>query len=326
MPRGTAAGFFVFLFFLIMNTPSRLYYFSDAYGGHRLPDPLRDPDADALISTDFGSANDRPVQREFDTFGQEAVTDHILRLVVHQHDEFAKRTDLSRRKKREFLQAGTGVFINSAPRIDHSNAEPFQVASLRGGAIKVVATPLSALTAIRGDVEDLSYLPNPQSETEQNGLYGHREQFRSRLAPTLLRNDSRLPLVSQDPGKIPTYAKAWHVAYVDRYGNIITWVKDVEAQWNEITQIADRIGDTRAQVQFSISGRSRFATQAVTLGTSLGEGDPGQLSVYRNGNIDLVRKWSPADTAESKLRSSAYELFERPVIGDEIQVAPSQVY
>lgn len=304
-----------------MNTvPSRLYYFSDAYGGHDEPDPLRNPDPDVLISTDFGSAIPRDREREFDTFGQEAVTDHLLRLIVQQHDEFAKRKDVSSKKRQEFLRAGTGVFINSAPRIDHSNAQPFYLATLRNGTIRVVTTPLEALSAVKNDVENLSYLPNPQNEQDQNGLYTNKEQFRSRLTPTLLHADTELPLQQANVSDIPDYKKGWHVAYVDRYGNMITWNPDVEGQWEEIRRVAENIDDTRQSVQIAIGQEEQRTQQKVLLGSSLGQADPGALSLYKNGNLDIVRKWHREDTAASKLRQSAYVLFGKPQIGDAVAV------
>ncbi len=299
-----------------MNSPARTYFFSDTYGGQEEHNPLAAPDADVLISTDFGSLADS-AHREFDIFGAEQVTDHLLRLIIQQHDEIARRTDLTRRQRADFAEAGTGVFINSAPRINRSNGEPFYVATLRGGAIRIVTTPLSALSAVRDDVETLAYLPNPQSEGEHNGLYSHREQFRSRLTPVLLRTDTQLSLTPLDPQSIPEYQKPWHVAYIDRFGNIITWTEDAERQWNEILRVGDEMGQTRDRIALTIGGTAHD----VKIGSSLGQAEPGQVSVYRNGNIDLVRKWAAADTPRERLRLSAYILFDRPRIGDPCGIA-----
>lgn len=302
-----------------MNSPARQYFFSDTYGGHQDPDPLALPDADVLISTDFGSLIEHPVRREFDILGREQVTDHLLRLLLKQHDEAVDRTDVPRQHRDDFLRGRTGVFINAAPRLNRANGEPFYVATLRGGAIRIVTTPLSALSAIRDDVETLSFLPNPQSADESNGLYTHREQFRSRLTPVLLRDDSALDLTSVDPAAIPVYDKPWHVAYVDRFGNIITWVDDVEQQWTEILRIADTLGHTRDRVSLMIGEGN---PQEAELGTSLGQAGPGALTLYRNGNIDIVRKWALGDTARDKLRQSAYVLLGKPRIGDECAILP----
>ncbi len=303
-----------------MKTPSRLYYFSDAYGGHDEQNPLSQPDADVLISTDYGSAINRPRQREFDILGNEQVTDHILRLLLQQHDEYSRRNDLDASAKQSFIDAGTGVFINAAPRVNRSNAEPFYLATLRGGAIRVVATPLHALSAVRDHVETLAHLPNPQSEKESNGLYSHREQFRSRLTPTLLQENKRLALQKDNPDIIPAYDKGWHVAYVDRFGNIVTWVKDVERQWEEIQRVGQGIGGTREHVQLTVGYPKAEASQHVQLGTSLGSAEPGAVSVYKNGNIDIVRKWKAGEGIREKLRNSAFRLFGSPQIGDPLKV------
>jgi hypothetical protein len=284
-----------------MNSgPARYYFFSDTYGGSETANPFARADADALICTDYGCAGEHPIRREFDIFGTERVTDHILRLVLQQHDAFAQRTDISKEHKRRFLAAGTHVFINSAPRIDGRNGHPFYI-----------ATPLTALSAVRDNVESLEVLPNPGPNEGGNGLYESNEQFRSRLTPSLFCDDSLVQLTKVDPSTIPPYKQPWHVAYIDRFGNIVTWVNNVERQWDEIRNVSGATGAARNAIKVTI-GQSRSRT--VLIGKSLAEAVPGSLSIYCNGNIDIVRKWTPSD------QSSAYALLNRPSIGDLVRI------
>ncbi len=134
------------------NTPKRTYYFSDTYGGHEAWNPLAQEDPDAKISTDFGSRPTEPVHREFDIFGQEKVMHHLLRLILKQHDDLHAIEDLSVKKRRKALDIGTGIFVNSAPRVAQDNAEPFYLATARDGQVRIVTTPLSILSSIRDDI------------------------------------------------------------------------------------------------------------------------------------------------------------------------------
>lgn len=297
------------------HAPGRQYECSDAYGGPGW-DPLHSPDLDVLISTDFGGHPTEPVRRQYDTYGHERVTDHFLRLVLQQHDELGSRPDLSRRKRREAQKLGTGVFVNYAPRINHTNASPFWVATARGGEIRVVATPLEALAHIRDDIETLQYLPNPQKGDRPNGLYDSDQQFRSKYTPRLLDPHHGLELVDVDPAVIPKPDGGWHVSFVDRYGNVITHTEDPDGQWEELQRVADHAGATRGRVELAFGDGD---PRAFTLGTSLGGSEPGQPTVYRNGGIDLVRKWTPEDTAESKHATSAWVLAGKPRIGTPIR-------
>ncbi len=299
------------------HAPGRVYECSDTFGGPGW-DPLHGPDIDVAISTDFAGHPHERIRRTYDTFGHERVTDHVLRLVLQQHDELGTRPDLSRRGQRAAQKLGTGVFVNYAPRIDGTNASPFWVATARGGEVRVVATPLGALSAIRDDIETLQYLPNPQKGDPHNGLYDSSQQFRSKYTPRLLDPRHGLELVDADPAVIPAADGGWHVSFVDRYGNVITHTEDPDGQWEEIQRVADRAGDTRGQVGLVFGdGEPR----PFTIGTTLGSSKPGQPTVYRNGGIDLVRKWTAQDDADSKHASSAWVLAGKPRLGAPIRVA-----
>ncbi len=300
------------------TAPARTYHFSDAYGGHEVWNPLAAPDLDVLVSTDFASRFTERSHREYDTFGAERVTDHFLRLVLEQHDELLKRRDLSARKRRMAAGLGTGVFINHAPRTDRRNGSPFWVATARGGAIRVVATPLESLSPIKQEIETLAYLPNPQGNDPGNGLYDSREQFRSRLTPRLLDPDHRLDLVNTDPTIIPDFPGHWRVLFVDRYGNVVTHVSDTNVEWAEIERASKIAVDGRRSVRLALGDAAPVVFE---VGDSLGAATPGSATVYRNRNIDLVRRWTPEDDAASKLESSAYGLTGRPQLGTPVRVA-----
>lgn len=299
------------------HAPGRVYECSDTFGGPGW-DPLHGPDIDVAISTDFAGHPHERIRRTYDTFGHEQVTDHVLRLVLQQYDELGTRPDLSRRGRRAAQKLGTGVFVNYAPRIDGTNASPFWLATARGGEVRVVATPLTALSAIRNDIETLQYLPNPQRGDPHNGLYDASQQFRSKYTPRLLDPRHGLELVDADPGVIPAPQEGWRVSFVDRYGNVITHTDDAEGQWQEIQRVADQTGESRGKVEL-VFGNGEPRT--FTLGTTLGASKPGQPTIYRNGGIDLVRKWTAEDDAASKHASSGWVLAGKPRLGDQIRVA-----
>ncbi len=302
------------------HDPKRKYFFSDTFGGSAEWDPLSLPDPDAQISTDFSGSPLTPCERRFDTYGQERVTDHLLRLILQQFDELARRPDISGGRRQQALRLGTGVFINYAPRTSHSNAQPFYVATARGGNIRIVSTPLEALSAIKGEIETLHHLPNPERGEADNGLYDWTQQFRSKLTPILLDPDHGLDLIEDDPADIPAPDNRWHIAFVDRFGNVISYTDNPEDQWGEIETLADRVGDSRREIRLLLDGHE---TVPLTLATSLGSAHPGGVSIYRNGGIDLVRKWQVGETASERLAQSAFRKLGNPTIGTTIEIAPN---
>lgn len=300
--------------------PQRTYYFSDTYGGQEEWNPLAIPDADVLVSTDFGSRPHERIHREFDIFGQEAVTNHMLHLILAQHDELMQRADLTENEKVAAQNGGTAVFINTAPRTANNNADPFYVATARGGNVRIVTTPLDALSPIKQHIETLSYLPNPPPG-KSNGLYNGREQFRSRLTPKLLDPNHKLHLNKVNPSVIPDFRKDWHVSYVDRFGNVITRVEDVDAQWEEIINVAGTVSRQRDRLQLLLGeGSHAHPTGPMEIATSLGEATPGVTSMYRNGGIDVVVKWVPNQSAVERLSASAWNSLGKPKIGTPIRL------
>ncbi len=308
------------------SAPKRTYWLSDAYGGPSASDPFSQQDLDVLLSGDFSSRPTEAVHREHDIWGQEDVTAHILRLVLQQHDELAQRKDLSSRTRNRALHLGTGVFINSAPRINRENGRPFWVATARGGNVRIVATPVEALSAVKDEIETLHYLPNPRKGDPDNGLYDWTQQFRSKLTPRLLDPDHRLDLVEADPLEhIPDARRDWHVSYVDRYGNVITHVGDTEAQWAEIERIANGLSDSRGAIRLLVTqrGEETFASAPARLAVSLGSAEPGALSVYRNGGIDVVRKFRSGESREELASHSAYRQLQNVRIGSALSPLPA---
>lgn len=299
------------------HASARTYFFSDTYGG-RSDNPLAMTDPDALISTDFGARPTTPVHREFDTFGREQMTSHVLRMILKLQDAFHERfAILGSTRARKAEELGTGVFINSAPRIGKGNAEPFYLATARDGHVRIVTTPLEALSTIRDQIETLFELPNP-SPNEHNGLYSGKEQFRSQYTPILLDPDHGIDLVQRDPDIIPKFRTDWHVSYVDCFGNVLTHTPAVEDQWQ---QIGAQARGNNGEVQLDIGG----ATESVVarIAESLGQADSGILSIYRNGGIDLASKWEEGQSAQQKLRTSAWMKMGQPSIGDGITLVPA---
>lgn len=275
--------------------PSRVYFFSDTFGGQDAYDPLRSPDADALITTDLRSGLSS-VRREFDTFGAAGITDHVLRTLSNLHA--ACRPDGS-----------TGVFINSAPRTEKgSNGKPFYRAETAYG-LRVVATPLEALSPLKKDIVRLHHLPN-----EHNGLYEAREQFRSSFTVVLLTDDHGLTLVEDDPATIPDPKLGCHLAYVDRFGNMILREEAISDGPRIVDSLQDLIGQ---QVMVIVGNHGNPAM----VGESLAGARPGELTLYPNdGNMDIVRKWEPGDDAHQILRTSAYSQLQKPKIGSEVRI------
>lgn len=275
-------------------------------------DPTERPDADALICTDFRSRPTSPLHREFDTFGQERVTRHLLRLIVEHSDRIDRCAYLSRSEKKASRSLGTGVLINAAPRTDHSNGAEFHVAQLRNN-LRVVCTGLEPLASVRDSVESVKRIPN-----ESNGLWPDGEQFRSSYAPALLnpQREKDVVLHPVDLNAIPTVdPEAWEVAYIDRFGNIITSTRDVTRKLFDLQVMQTHQSGFRLHF-------GKTAVDGLVLGQTLGSADPGSLVVYGNGNIDFVRKWDARDTAQDKIARSAYHQFGRPVVGTRITTEP----
>ncbi|MBU1018743.1 MAG: hypothetical protein ABII07_06275 [Patescibacteria group bacterium] len=273
-----------------LSYPDRIYLLSDTYGGQQTWNPYESPDIDAHIATDIRSRFP-DVRRSFDTFGAKAISDHVLRTIVALHDAVSGL-------------GSTGVFINSAPRTEKgSNGEPFYVADTDNG-IRVVATPLSALSAIKDRIAGLKHLPN-----EDNGLYTEREQFRSSLTAVLLAGNHGLDLIEDSPSDIPEYPAGCRVSYADRFGNLVLFEKNDQETGSIRDTIASGIGRV---INLNIGSVER----ELVIGESLGEAKPGSLVIYPNdGNIEVVSKWGPDWSAQDSLKRSAYEQFEKPSIG-----------
>lgn len=279
-----------------LDFPDRLYLHSDTYGGDAMWS--LSPDIDAIITTHIRSGI-KHVVREFDIFGREKITDHILRTALRLHNE---------RKN-----AGTtGVFINSAPRTKkNSNGEPFYRAETDNG-VRIVSTPLEALSAIKGRVTRLQHLSN-----EDNELYNAIiEQFRSSIVVVLLASNHGIPLIEDDPSIIPDYPSGCRLAYVDRFKNLVLHEHAVEDPKSVRKIIRECVGGV---CQLSIGGVRRN----VPIGTSLSEANPGSLAAYCNdGNIEVISKWAPEWDVKEKLKHAAFEQFRRPEIGTGVSIKP----
>lgn len=284
----------------------RSYLFSDTFGSPS-SNPLERPDPDAIITTDFRSQRRDEIRREFDIYHDSRQTDHLLRMIL---DLDAEAVDSYRGEFRDkYAQSSIGVFINVAPRDKKGvNGEPFYVATAREGRIRMVTTPIEALSPIKDEIETLAHLPN-----EGNGLYRDTEQFRSSYTPALLYNDHGYRLISHDGvDDIPDPSTYWQVAYVDRFGNVVTHAGSAEQN-----AISARLSSMGSDVRLKIHG-VEYGPYATAL--SLGDAEPGAVSVYNNGNIDIARKWKANESPAERLEHSAYIQLGRPVIGSGIQL------
>lgn len=282
----------------------RIYLFSDTYG--RSKSPFDQDDADALIATDFRSFPLEEKKREFDIYGREKVAAHMLRLVFHLHGEVEKSPYLSKAQKEEFQRTLTGVFINAAPRLDTGEPPPFYVAT--GGNVRVVTTDLQALSPVKGNIESLAHLP------AVNPLYGDIEQFRSSYTPFLLAPDNGLALTEDPIALIPDFPDdRWELAYVDRFGNMVTYSKHPEEHIAEAEKSRDENGGYVKMIVGNVS-------QRVNLSASLKSAEPGMLVMYQNGDIEVVRKWEEDEDRYTRLYQSAYFRFAKPDIGAKVRI------
>ena len=282
----------------------RIYAFSDTYG--RSKNPFLQDDADALISTDFRSFPLETVKREFDIYGRETLTEHMLRLIFELHEQTLNSPYFAQNVKEEYAGTITGVFINAAPRLTKENGSPFYVATADG--IRIVTTNLAGLATIKHKLKTLHHLDN-----DKNVIYGNTEQFRSSYTAYLLHGDHGIDLIEDDLSIIPDYpTDQWELAYVDRFGNMISYTDDVEKRWAEIE---------KASVDGALKVIVGNVSQKVYLGSSLRDAEPGALVIYKNKNIDILRKWMVDEDSYTRLYRSAYLQFSKPEVGARIKIA-----
>lgn len=283
----------------------RVYLFSDTYG--RSKNPFLQDDADALLSTDYRSFPLESVRREFDIYGRESITEHVLRLIFELHEQALQSPYFSDEVRAEYAQTTTGIFINAAPRTSKENGAPFYVAEADG--IRIVTTNPAGLATVKDKLTSLKHLDN-----NKNIIYGNTEQFRSSYTAYLLHPDHNVDLVEDSLDMIPDYPEdKWELAYVDRFGNMITYTGDVEKQWKKISDAADSNG----MVKLIVGNVS----QQVFLGSSLRDAEPGALVVYKNKNIDILRKWMEGEDSYTRLYRSSYLQFSKPEVGATIKIA-----
>lgn len=292
-----------------MNTSPlrRIYCFSDTYG--RSKNPFTQDDADAVISTDFRSFPLEYEKREFDIYGRENITSHIVRVIVHLHEQIRSASWLDDAKKAEFEKTITGIFINAAPRTDtNQNGSLFRLAVI--GNIRIVTTDPAGLSTVKDKIESFHHLPNLD-----NNLYGPTEQFRSSYAAHMLHPDHGLTLVEDDIATaIPEYPDdRWELAYVDRFGNMLTHCKNPQAKWKEVQESAAQNGGYAKLIIGNVSHR-------VFLGSSLKDAEPGALVMYPNGDIEVLRKWMEGEDSFTRLYRSAFFQFAKPELGAKIRV------
>jgi len=283
----------------------RIYLFSDTYG--RSKSPFDQDDADALISTDIRSFPFSRKKREFDIYGREKVTAHMIRLVFSLHEQMKNATQYSDEEKAEFAKTVTGIFVNAAPRTSKVNGGPFYIAT--SDNVRIVTTDLGVLSSVKDKLDSLSHLPN-----EDNNLYGPTEQFRSSYTPLLLNPDHGLKTVEDSIDAIPDYPEdKWELAYVDRFGNLITYSKHPETHWEEAQKAAKEFDGYIKLIIGNVS-------QRVQISTSLRDAEPGALVMYPNGDLDVLRKWEEDEDRYTRLYQSAYFQFAKPDIGSKIRI------
>lgn len=268
----------------------RTYIFTDTVGDMYHFDPLNRDDPDAIISHHIRGLSDQTILREFDLAGRASIVDHVLRTIVSLHHESNKSLGI------------TGIVINKAPRTKLcENGQPFYLAELKNN-IRIVTTPLGALSAIRDHVSHLFRID------EDNEVWPRGSQFRSSYVAALLSPYHTFHLLEEDVAIIPKQVETWHVSYIDRFGNIITH------------GCTDKVLVTLAQPRECILHLGNDQRQVKVI-SSLLEAQPGQLALYGNdGNIDVVYKWSNELSDEECFEESAYIQFQKPQIGTQVSI------
>lgn len=289
----------------------RMYAFSDTYG--RSKNPFLQDDADAILSTHFRSFPLEQQSKYFDIYGRELITSHLLRVIFGLHDEMKEAPYLSKEIRAEFAKTTTGIFINAAPRVSKDNGAPFYVATAEG--VRIVTTDLNALSTIKGRIQTIGHLPNLG-----NNLYGAHEQFRSSYAAFLLQEDHGLKLDKDTLDVIPDYPEdKWELAYVDRFGNMLTYTKNPDARWKEVEEASKTLNGYVKLIIGNVSQRTQ-------IGTSLDAAEPGGLVVYPNGDLEVLRKWRPNEDSYTRLYKSAFFQFNKPEIGSRVRLAKPTLY
>ena len=294
--------------------PGRTIYLSDTFGGPI--DATQRVDVDVDLCTRLRSSPFEPFRLHADTFGNEQATHHVIRLIRGLVQEVDSASHFSDAEKKEFLGMGTGVLINAAPRINGQNGHPFYVAELERN-IRVVATPLAALSPVRDSVISLHELPNTGS-----GLYDDGEQFRSSYTGILLNRElaKRFPLQERSSDIIPPPIQEDHLGYVDRFGNLITHSEENERLWDLVSEIA-------RQCSGKVLTQVGDAAKLSELGSTLGENTPGDTHIYLNGRgVDVARKWRPEDRTRDKISRSAYYQLSRDSKGEIVRPEPGDQF
>jgi hypothetical protein len=290
------------------NQLRRVYAFSDTYG--RSKNPFLQDDADALLCTDFRSFPLETVRREFDIYGREAITGHILRLLFALHDAMPEYEYLSDAVKKEFASTTTGVFINAAPRVSRENGAPFYEVTVKDINMRIVTTDLAGLSTVKDRLATIKRLDN-----DKNKIYSRTEQFRSSYTAFLLHDDHGHDLVEESLDIIPDFPDdKWELSYVDRFGNLITYTKNPDARWAEVQAAAKQAGSDKVNLLIGNVG------QYVHVGSSLRDADPGSLVMYPNGDLDVLRKWEADEDSYTRLYKSAFFQFSKPAIGSRLRV------
>jgi hypothetical protein len=162
-------------------------------------------------------------------------------------------------------------------------------------------------------------LPNPGPNDPSNGLYDHREQFRSSRTPILLDPNHEIDLVDSPIEEIPDYRKDWHAAFVDRYGNVVTHSHNIDKQWEIILAASQRV--QRVQLSYETPKGNRTSPE-LAIATSLGNGEPGAVLIYKNGeNIDIARKFQLGEHADKMLSQSAFAKMPGIEIGSSLSLS-----
>lgn len=302
--------------------------------GGRVVKPARYVDFDVELTTDWRSFDLRQGRRYGignDTlrgaYGAELVVnlkDDAKAQIEKAHAQ-GNRHSRIRRVERELRRFAPKVVVNNAPRDNTSeNGKDFYLA-LTDNGVKIIATPLEALSFVRHRILALFRIP-----TEGHPLFnGNWEQFRSSIIArsdevpdhlVLVYGVSDLEELQANLGRnrnfspIPEQEHDVQLAYEDEFGNERLRVKrigDVRRLLRGATSAVLRINDETEQPVELVSGLRQITGGRFGIYENIADGHvPGDQPAY----VELVRRWEDDD------RRSGAEALGRPKIGVQVIV------
>lgn len=316
---------------LLYRDDLSLVVFSDTFSSLQ---PARYDDFDAKLTTDWRSFDLRRGGRYGignDTlrgaYGTELVVNLVddARAQIERAHAQGNHHPRIRRVERELKRFSPKVVVNNAPRDNTSeNGKDFYLA-LTDNGVKIIATPLEALSFVRSRILALFRIP-----TEGHPLFnGDLEQFRSSI---IARSDEvpdhlvRVYGVSdlqklqanlrcdRNFSPIPEQQHDLQVAYEDNFGNLRLRARKIGNIRRLLRGAASAVLKINGEIEQQVE--PVFGLREITGGRfGLYENvADGQVPADQPAYVELVRRWEDDD------RRSGAEALQRPKVGVQVIV------